>query len=268
MARNIDRKELKAPDQFVSFWTRAASFVSQRRRVVIGAAVAAVVAVVGMWAVSSLMAKRHAAASRAFIRIEQVATAELLPASGQPAKPYEDGLPHFKTEKERVEGAIKEADAFLAAHGGSALADEARLIKAKYLLALGNAPEALNIYRALVGGNLDKRLRFLAQEGLGYALEASGQLDQAAAAFGALADEAGNAGGFYKDRALFHKARLLERKGSGKDAEKIFREILDKTPTTSLRQEITDRLASLEDAAQSKSPSPSAPPAPAGGSGK
>ena len=65
MARNIDRKELKAPDQFVSFWTRVGNFVSSRRRVVIGAGVAAVVAVVGMWAVSNFMSKRHAAASRA-----------------------------------------------------------------------------------------------------------------------------------------------------------------------------------------------------------
>lgn len=252
MARNIDRKELKAPDQFVTFWTRVGAAIAERRSMVIGGLVALVVAVVGMWGVSSFMDKRSAEASRAFARIERVASADLLPATGDPPKPFEDGLPHFKTEKERVEAALKEADAFLGQYGRSRLADEAQLLKAKYLLTLGNAGEALNIYRSLVGGSTDKRLRFLAQEGLAYSLEASGQLDQAAATFGALADEAQNAGGFYRDRALFHKARLLEKKGSGKDAEKIFREILEKSPTTSLREEINDRLASLEDAAGSR----------------
>jgi tetratricopeptide (TPR) repeat protein len=243
VARNIDRKQLKNPDQFVSFWTHVAAFLGAHRAKAIGGVVGALALGFGIWGVSTLLTKKAAATSHDFARIEKVATAELLPATGEAPK-TDDGLPHFKTEQPRLEAAVKEVDTFLAAHGSSSLKDEALLLKAKYLMALGKAPEALAIYQGL--GALDSRLRFLAQEGLGYALEASGQVDAALAAFSALAEDAQNAGGFYRDRALFHKARLLEKKGSGKDAEKLLHEILDKTPTTTLREEINDRLAALE----------------------
>lgn len=246
MARNIDRKELKNPDQFVSFWTRIAAQIGSHRAVVIGGLAGLIVVGLAIWGGGNFMTKRSAETSREFARIEKVAGAGLLPATGEAPKDLaDDGLPHFKTEQERLEAALKEADTFLGKHGGSSLEDEALLLKAKYLMALGKPQEALPIYQGKLG-SLDKRLAFLAQEGLGYALEATGQTDAAITAFGALADQAAGAGGFYKDRGLFHKARLLEKKGTPKEAEKLFREILEKTPTTSLRQEINDRLAVLE----------------------
>jgi tetratricopeptide (TPR) repeat protein len=247
VARNLDRKQLKNPDQFVSFWTHAAAFVAARRLVVIGAAAAVVVVGLAIWGTAALVSKRTAKASYDFARIERIASADLLPATPD-AKPLDDGLPHFKTEQERLEAALKEADAFIAAHGGSALKGEALVLKGKYLLALGKASDAVAVYREVLAGGLDAKLRFLAEEGHAYALEASGQTDGAIAAFGTMADDAQKAGGFYRDRALFNKARLLQAKGgaSVKDAEKLLREILEKTPTTPLREEINDRLASLE----------------------
>jgi tetratricopeptide (TPR) repeat protein len=244
VARNIDRKDLRNPDQFVSFWTRVAQYISSHRTGVIGAVLVVVVAVAGTWLGSTVMSKRAADVSRDFARIEKIGAADLLPASGEAPK-TDDGLPHFKTEQARLEGALKEADSFLAAHGGSDLKEEALLLKAKYLLALGRAQEALPIYQGQLG-SLDARLRFLAQEGLGYALEATGQIDPAITAFNTLAEDGAAAGGFYRDHALFNKARLLEKKGNGQDAQKLLHEILDKTPTTPLKEEINDRLAALE----------------------
>jgi tetratricopeptide (TPR) repeat protein len=244
VARNIDRKELKHPDQFVSFWTHVAAFVSAHRMALVAGLGGAIVIGVAAWGVTNLLARRAATVSRDFARIEKVATADLLPATGEAPK-SDDGLPHFKTEEARVEAALKQADTFLGAHGGSGLADEALLLKAKYLMALNRAPEALAIYQSKLGA-VDSRLRFLATEGLGYALEATGQTDAALAAFTQLAADAEKEAGFYRDRALYHKARLLEKKGSSKDAGKLFHEILDKTPTTPLREEINDRLAALE----------------------
>jgi hypothetical protein len=244
VARNIDRKELKNPDQFVTFWGRVGAYLSAHRVAVLGGVAALLLVGFGSWGVSSLMARKAADNSLAFSRIEKIANAELLPEKGEPAK-KDDGLPHFKTEEARLEAALKEVDAFLSAHGSSNLKDEALLLKARYLLALGKTSEALAIYKDQLGG-VDARFRFLAREGLGYAQEASGQIEDAIATFTMLADDAQNAGGFYRDRALFHKARLLQQKGSGKDAEKLLHEILEKTPTTPLREEINDRLATLE----------------------
>jgi tetratricopeptide (TPR) repeat protein len=249
VTRNLDRKQLKNPDQFVSFWTRVAAGVTAHRLLVIGSVLGAVALGLGIWGTTTLLTRRAARASYDFGRIERIAAADLLPAAGEAATPPpEEGIPHFKTEQERLEASLKEADAFISSHSGSRLKDEAQLLKGKYLLALGKPGDAIAVYRELLGGGLDSRLRFLAEEGHAYALEASGQVDAAITAFGTLADDAQKAGGFYRDRALFNKARLLQGKGgsNAKDAEKILREILEKTPTTPLREEINDRLATLE----------------------
>jgi tetratricopeptide (TPR) repeat protein len=242
-------KELKQPDQFVTFWSKAGTWMAPRRKpLLMGLAALLGVLVVG-WGAQVLLASRAERASTAFARIHQIATAPLLPATGDaktektdPA--LDDGLPHFKTERERTEAALKEANAYLASHGGQ-LREEAMLLKARYLVALGRGDEAVPVYTELQG-SLDDRLRFLAQEGLGYAQETAGQLDKAIAVFGGLADQAKSAGNFMRDRALFNKARLLEQKGAKQDAQKVYREILSEVPTSNLKTEINERLAILE----------------------
>jgi hypothetical protein len=89
-------------------------------------------------------------------------------------------------------------------------------------------------------------LRFLAHEGLGYAYEGKGELDKAVAAFGQLTGDATDFHGFYQDRALYHQARLSQIKGDKAAAVKGYRQILDKVPDTSMKDEIVDRLAVLE----------------------
>lgn len=238
MARNIDRKQLKSPDQFVSFWTRVMGQVQGHGRAILIGALALVGVVAAVWIAGVVMDRNAAKVSADFARLERIAAAPLTATDG--------AAPQFKTEKERSEAVIKEADAFAAAHGGSKLRDEALLIKARHLMVLGKGDEAVSLYQELLGGGVDSRLRFIAHEGLAYAHEATGQLDKAIATFGALADESQNAGGFYRDRALLNRARLLERKGNGKEAEKVLREILEKAPATALREEINQRLAALE----------------------
>src|SRR6185295_10378530 len=196
-------------------------------------------------------------ASQALARVEKVATADLLSSEGDAAKdsaPKNDGVPRFKTDKERLEAALKDVDGFLAAEGRSPLRAEALLQKAGLLLDLDHPGDAIPIYDELVASRLDGNLRFLAQEGLGYAREAKGDLDGALAAFTALggtppaSKEKDGAGSltFYQDRALYHRARITERKGNPADAVKLYREILDKAPQTGLRDEVANRLAVLE----------------------
>ena len=242
MSKKTD-KELKAPDQFVSFWSQVGAGIAARKQTVLLGVVALVVTAAGIYAVNVFLSNQAAKESQAFARIHAVATAALIPESGEAPK-FEDDLPHFKTEKERLEAALKEADAFINGHG-SRLRDEAQLLKARYLVALGRSGEALPIYSALTG-SLDERLWFLAQEGQAYAQEATGQVDKAIESFGQLAERAKATGNFMRDRALYNKARLLEQKGSAKDAEKVYRDILTELPQSALKDEINDRLAVIE----------------------
>jgi tetratricopeptide (TPR) repeat protein len=258
VSKGISKKELRQPDEFVSFWTHAAQksaeFVQARRRALVIGSAALVAVVVAVIAFNVASDSRHAKATEALARIERIATAELRPdgnptpsADGTPPPPQQDdGLPHYKTAKERSEATLKELDAFLAGPRNS-LSQQARLERGPLLLALGRAPEAITAYEQLLSDKLDERLRFLAREGLGYAQEQKGDLEAAAKTFEQLtADAAVFKDGFYKDRALYHKARIAELRGNADDARKLYKEVLDKNPTTSLREEISNRLAVLE----------------------
>ncbi|HVZ72178.1 MAG TPA: tetratricopeptide repeat protein [Polyangia bacterium] len=261
MAKSISKKELKElrqPDEFVSFWTQAAQrggeIVKERRRALIIGATALATAVVGSIVFSNLSEGRAERATEALTRIERIATADLKPdvaptPGADTPPPADDGVPHYKTDKERAEATLKELDGFLAGSPGP-LANQARLERGPLLLTLGRAPEAISSYEAILADKLDDRLRFLAREGLGYAQEAKGDLEAASATFAKLTDDAAvfekSGAGFYKDRALYHKARISELRGNADDAKKIYREVLDQNPTTSLRDDITNRLAVLE----------------------
>jgi tetratricopeptide (TPR) repeat protein len=243
------QKELKKPDEFVSFWTRFGQKIAEHRRKVIVLLVTVALIVGAAWGVTWYRAEQAAKATAALARIERVATAELLPEKAddkaKPASPEEAQVPRFKTEKERLEAAIKEADAFVAAFGSEGLGRKALLGKAGRLLALGQPAEAARLYETLAAGETDPNLRAVEQEGAAAASEAAGKLDDALRAYTQLADSSQRGGSFYLDRALFAKARILEQQGKGKDAEQALREILSKVPKTPLRQQIDDRLAVL-----------------------
>ncbi len=89
-------------------------------------------------------------------------------------------------------------------------------------------------------------LSFLAQEGLALAREAQGDTD------GALADLdklAGAVGDFYRDQALWHKARLLEHAGRGDEALEVYRTYATEYPLDKVslaREQVRDRLAELD----------------------
>jgi tetratricopeptide (TPR) repeat protein len=257
----ISKKELRQPDEFVSFWTHAAAwsakFAKERRQpLIIGATMLGTV-VIGSVVFSVVSEGRAARATETLSRIEHIATADLRPegaptpgADGAPLPSQvqaDDGLPHYKTDKERSEATLKELDAFLAGPR-NALTSQARLERGPILLVLGRAPEAITTYEAVLADKPDERLRFLAREGLGYAQEQKGDLEAAAATFAKLSDDVAvfKNGEFYKDRALYHRARISAVRGNADEARKLYKEVLEKNPTTSLRDEITNRLAVLE----------------------
>lgn len=248
MARTLT-KELKRPDEFVSFWTRFGAKLKEHRGKAIALVVVVVVGVGVGWGVTTYRGSKASVATEAFARIGQIASAELLPekaadeASDQ--KPEEGAVPRFKTERERLEAANKEADAFVARFGADGLGRRALLGKASRLLALGMAAEAKSLYETLAAGETDVTLQAIQEEGAAAADEAAGKLDDALQAYTRLAERSRRTGAFYLDRALFAKARVLEKQGKTQEAEKALREILEKVPKTMLRAQIDERLAVL-----------------------
>ena len=212
-------KELKQPDEFVSFWTHLGLKISKNKGTVTAVFVAAAVAGVAGWGYTSYRHSAAAKATVAFERIERIANAALLPdkdadkdkaKAEDAAKPEEDGLPHFKTEKERLQAANQEADTFLAQFGSAGIGRKALFDKASRLLVLGNPGEAASIYEGLAASETNHDLRLVQREGVAVALEAEGKLDDAVRAFASLADESQLGGKFYLDRALYAQARILD----------------------------------------------------------
>jgi tetratricopeptide (TPR) repeat protein len=245
-AKKLTKKALKQPDQFVGFWQvageRVGRFATANRKVLLIGLSALATIVVGIFTTSLIREQRAGKSSVVLERAERIASAEL--ASGAAATAKNDSIPRFATEKERVEAALKELDGQFAS-GRAPLSDEANLLRGSLLLDLGRADEAQALYEKL-GSRLDPKLRFLAREGLGYAFEKKGKLPEAQATFAKLGTDATGLGDFYKDRARYHEARLAELQGNPGEAAKIYHEVLDKNPTTSLREEISSRLALLE----------------------
>jgi tetratricopeptide (TPR) repeat protein len=252
--RKINQKELKRPDQFVDFWSRTsaalANYTSSHMRALVVSLTALATVIAGSVALSQVSERRSIRAAEALDRVQRMANAEIATPGATP--PADDGIPHLATEQAQLEAALKELDgSFSGPHGK--LHAEAMLVRGSLLLNLDRAAEAVTNYQTLLADNLlDRRLHFLAEEGLGYGYERLGKLDEAQAAFVKLGSEASGPGGlggmegFYKDRALFHQARIAELRSNPADATRIYHEVLDKNPTTSLREEITNRLASLE----------------------
>jgi len=256
VAKGISKKELRQPDEFVSFWTHAADklgkFASERKRALVAGGTMLITVVAGTLIFTAVKESHGKQATASLLHAERVANGPLrpegVPATNPDGTPVtDDGIPHFKTDKERAEAALKELDAFLAGRHAD-LGPEARLERGPLLLTLGRTDEAIATYQQILGGKLEDRLHFLATEGLGYAQEAKGDLVAAAATFAKLGTDAAASkeGGFYKDRAVYHQARLAEARGNAGDAKKLYQEVLDKNPNTSLRADITNRLAVLE----------------------
>jgi len=244
VAKRYTRKELKRPDEFLTFWQHVYEVLRGSGRPIVIGLVIAGLAIGSTMAWSSRHERTESEASRALSRAMKIYSAELLTdeEAGRKAT-EEDEIPRFKTAEERRKATLAALDETLARFKDSGTTRDVEMVRAGVLLDGEKYDEAIKAYGDfLARTDTDHRLRFLAREGRGYAFEGKGQLDLALDEFRKLEME----GDLYKDRAQYHQARLLEKKGDAPGAEKMYKAILDKFPATGLRDEIGNRLAALE----------------------
>jgi predicted negative regulator of RcsB-dependent stress response len=238
------RKQKTAPkDEFVSFWEHAFIKVEPYARA-IGITVLTAGVLIGIaLAVTRWMEGRTEAATEAFDRAVRTYEADLITTDEQPKTDEENPIVRYKTERERADATLKLLDELDAKHGSSAAAREAKLFRAGVNYDGGRIDEAAAGYEKFLGDSKNSPLAAVAREGLGLCREQQGKLDDALAEYQKLEPKTGD---FYRDRALWNEARVLTKKGDKKAATAKLKELIEKVPTSPLKDEAQNQVAQLE----------------------
>jgi tetratricopeptide (TPR) repeat protein len=236
----LSRKDLKRPDEFITLTHRAWAFLQDNARyaVLVGAGAGTILAVVAAWTYFS--DKR---AGGATAELGQILDRYARPIVVGPAPDGGTAEPEFRSLKERCDAVLSDLDKLTKDYAGSPVAGAGALLRASCLLDAGRDDDAIKAYRAYLGAaDGSDPYRFLAHEGLGYAYEHQRKWKEATDEFRGMAPE----GSSYRDRAMWHEARLLERQGRKDEARALYGQILEKFPSTRLRDEIATRLGALD----------------------
>jgi predicted negative regulator of RcsB-dependent stress response len=193
----------------------------------VGAIAAAVIAQQQTRSASKLTAELTAAVNDYGDAIERAATAT---TAALATKEAEAAMPKLK--------------AIVESGQASATQQLAKLYLADLSRRAGDHPRAEQLFREYAqAATPDDPLLSIALEGVGYALEEQGKVDEALGYFVKMAETPGTS---LDDLALKHQGRLHEAKGDKDAALKAYKAIIEQFPESKLRETAEQRIAALE----------------------
>ena len=130
-----------------------------------------------------------------------------------------------------------------ASRGGKGVGDVARLFRARTLIALSRAPEAVPVLEGLVS-NRSEAIATEAKLALAEATEAAGNPDRAASLLQDVASPA-KAGYYPPDAAMLLLGGLRERQGKKDDAKRVYDDLLVRFPQSPFAVDARQRSAAL-----------------------
>ena len=238
----MSRQELRAPDVFQRAGLEARSWLSHRKRLVLGLAIAAIVLGFAV-AVGRTVSDRREAKARGDLGTALAVLSRPLQSDLPPGAT--DDPPPFKSEQERDQATATALAGVLTQHPGTRAALTAALPLAATEVRLGQLDAAIGHYEAYLRGAVSTEpLRVSALDGLGHAHEAKGELPQALEAYERMAREDG--AGFEPGMGAYHRARVLALMGKKQEAAQGFAELVAANPGTAAARLGQDRLSALE----------------------
>jgi tetratricopeptide (TPR) repeat protein len=241
LAKKVSRKDLKEPDEFLSFTARAFSWLNEQKVILIIGVAAVGLVIIGSYIWQWYAESREKKASVAFIEAKEILAAPVIPKiEGMENAVIEGSYP---SDEEKYKAAIKELEKVTQEHSSSSTSILAIYFIGESYLRLGEydkAIEKLKEYLTREGENGE--LAAFAMEGIAVSLEALGKDADAKQQYKRLTQPPLD---IEPDRGLYHIARLEQKAGKTAQAVRLFNEILEKHPQTAFRQEIQDRLNQL-----------------------
>lgn len=206
-------------------WVRRAGegFSARRNTVVTGVLVFCAV-VGGVWAWQAMRTRKAAEAGEALTQALDAFSAAA--QRGDVTEPPRFG-PSFSSEEERLREASTRFRRAGERFPDSRTAPLAQLGQATSLYLQGRYAEARPIYQSLLGKDL-AGMESQAIEGLGFTLEALGDLDGALGRFRELQSLQDGA---YRDQAQLYQARVLVRRGDNDRAKEQLKQIIERIGT-------------------------------------
>lgn len=242
MAKKVSRKELKDPDEFLSFTVRAFKWINEQKVALIVGALALVVVILGAFAWRWYSLNKEKAASKAFIQAREILDARVIPREDAAGTSSSDGS--FYSQDDKYRAAIAEFELVAQNHPDSATAALATYYVGEYSRRLGDYAKAIqNFKNYLKSAGPGGELAAFAVEGIAAALEAQGKDDEAAQQYKRLTESPFD---MQPDRGLFHIARLEQKAGRNAEAIRLFNQIIEKYPKSIYLRSIADRLSVLE----------------------
>lgn len=213
--RKDERKELLKTDEFKAALESGISQTKESPTMVIGGTIAAF-AVLGL--VFFFMSYRQQAANTAAGEVYQIEA----PLNAQ----LDDTRDRFDFTggAQKFEQALAEADKKIPALSGVAL-QQALLLKANCLVALGRQAEVVDVYQKVLKG--DSRYHVFANKGLADYYFANKEYDQALTYYEKLA-KAGSAFPKLEDFVNYHRARCLQAKNDLPQARSLANAVVDR----------------------------------------
>lgn len=220
--KKISRKELKQPDEFVTFWGRTIEFVQLHRRAFLtGISAAAMVALL-IWAGSAHFKRQQEKAS------DRVTQAQNLLASPLGMQPGEGGQEAGGNDPEATNEAVEILEEVTQNYGRTKACRLARILLGRLYYEKQDYDKAIAAYETfLKSKNRKAELTAMAWEGLGYSYEAKGDFAEALGCYEKLSQtELTHVQGW----AQMGRARCYEKLGELEKALGAYRELLADQP--------------------------------------
>jgi len=231
----MDKKELKKPDEFLTWGARATQFASENAALVLGGTIVCVVLIASFFFWLQRRDAREVEAAGALYRAEKLMEAQQDPALAG------FRMPAFnKPKPEDVKAAIEKLEEVAREYPRTKAALRAKAKIGDAYVELEQWDDAITAYQGAVGGTPVER--YYALNGLAHAYERKESFDDAASTYRRIVDDPN---GFGRDIAALDLARSLERAGKKDAAIQVLTKFTSDFPDSRLKSEAERRLASL-----------------------